>query len=171
MDRQPILGGATFTLRPVTQGDRAGLFTAAADPETWAGHPAHDRWQKPVFDRYFDMLLASGETLVVERDDEIIGCSRFYTPPEDAAGIAIGFTFLRRDCWGGPTNRDMKRAMLTHAVGDHDTVWFHISPDNIRSQKAIAKLGAAFVEETRKTVGGMPGTWRCYRLDRNVWEG
>lgn len=36
----------------------------------------------------------------------------------------------------------MKRLMLTHAFGDVDTVLFLVGPRNIRSQRAVERLGA-----------------------------
>ena len=40
------------------------LFAVASDPQIWAGHPASDRWQEPVFRNYFAAAMASGGALV-----------------------------------------------------------------------------------------------------------
>jgi len=45
------------------------------------------------------------------------------------------------------TNRAMKNLMLDHAFKFVETVIFHIGAKNIRSQKAIEKLGAIKVGE------------------------
>ncbi len=49
MDRQPVLEGERLLLRPLEPGDWDALFAVASDPQIWAGHPMHDRWQEPVF--------------------------------------------------------------------------------------------------------------------------
>lgn len=165
MDRQPTLTDGTLSLRPLLLSDRVALHLAASDPITWAGHPASDRWKPVVFDPYFNKLLSSGETSVVLLNDVIIGCSRYYTPEEDPNGIAI----VAHVHWGGLVNHLMKSLMLTHAFHLQDTVWFHISPDNIRSQKATAKLGAVLVGRGPKTVGGTLDDWMAYSLSKSDW--
>lgn len=172
MNLAPHLAGPTLDLRPLAADDRDALHAAAADPETWAGHPARDRWQRATFDPYFDFLLRSGGTLVViERaSGRVIGASRYYVPPERPDGIAIGFTFLDRAFWGGRTNFEMKRLMLGHAFESYPEVWFHIDPTNLRSQVATGRLGAVHVETRQADISGKPAEWMCFRLDRETWR-
>ena len=171
-DAQPTLTGAGFDLSPLCAADREGLTTAASDPEIWAQHPAKDRWKPEVFRPYFDKLLASGATLAFRdrASDAIIGCSRYYTAPDMPGTISIGFTFLARPYWGGVANRVIKAAMLGHAFRDFDAVWFHIDPDNTRSQMATMKQGAQHVYDATLDMGGGAVPWRCYRLDRAEWQ-
>ncbi len=171
-DAQPILKGATLTLRPLAPDDYDGLYRAASNPETWAGHPAHDRHKPEVFCPYFDMLLASRATLVVIdiASGDIIGCSRYYTAPDRPGTISIGFTFLDQRYWGGTVNRAMKALMLAHAFAQFDAVWFHIDPTNIRSQKATMKLGARHAYDAELALGSAPAPWKIYRLDREDWQ-
>lgn len=171
-DIQPRLNGITLRMRGLRETDREALFRAARDPETWAGHPARDRYQRQVFDPYFDMLLSSGATLIVFdiASGEAIGCSRYYVGPDAPEDISIGFTFLNHRYWGGEVNFQMKMLMLDHAFGHFDRVWFHIAPDNIRSQKATLKLGAVFTGEDDLDLSGGVLRWRGYCLDRPTWE-
>nr|WP_280517760.1 GNAT family N-acetyltransferase [Falsirhodobacter halotolerans] len=152
-------------VRPLTECDRGGVFAAAADPATWAGHPAHDRWQPEVFGPYFDTLCA-GKAVAIEKDGAIIGVSRFYVPPDQPEDIAIGFTFLNRAHWGGSVNAAVKQLMLDHAFARVATVWFHIAPTNIRSQKATAKLGAVHRHDAVLDLSGTPTLWQCWSLPR-----
>ena len=171
MNLSPELVGPTLELRPLEAADRDGLHCAASDPETWAGHPAKERWRRDAFDAYFDFLLKAGGVLaVVERaTGRIIGGSRFYVPPERPERIAIGFTFLDRSFWGGATNFELKRLMLGHAFASYPEVWFHIDPTNLRSQIATGRLGAVHVETREIDISGKPAEWMCFRLDRDVW--
>ncbi|QIE47563.1 GNAT family N-acetyltransferase [Pseudohalocynthiibacter aestuariivivens] len=152
--------------------DYGGLHAAASDPEIWAQHPSPDRWKPEVYRPYFDSLLASRATLAMRdvAQDRIIGCSRYYTAPDMPGTISIGFTFLARAYWGGAANRAVKGLMLAHAFADFDAVWFHIGPDNIRSQKATMKLGARHVYDATLDMGGGTVPWRCYRLNRDAWQ-
>lgn len=79
MDRQPTLNGKRLGLRPLAEGDREPLYSVASDPLLWEQHPARDRWQRPVFDAFFDEALASGGALtaVGRENSEPIGSSRF----------------------------------------------------------------------------------------------
>lgn len=170
-NEQPELFGPKLNLRPLQATDLEALYSAASDPTTWAGHPVKDRYKRDVFEPYFAFLLESGGTLaiVAEAGSTIIGCSKYYSAPGQTDSISIGFTFLNPAYWGGTANREVKRLMLDHAYAFYDEVWFHIAPDNIRSQKATAKLGAKHVHDATINLSGTPSLWRCYRLARQDW--
>lgn len=171
-DDRSSLSGPTLALRPLHEADRKGLTAAASDPETWAGHPARDRYKRDVFDAYFDFLIKAGGTVaILDRvADTIIGCSRYYVPPDQPDDIGIGFTFLRHTYWGGRSNFELKTLMLDHAFGQVRTVWFHIARTNIRSQKATAKLGAVHAYDATLDLAGTPIDWMCFRLEREAWQ-
>ena len=170
-DDQPTLSGTTLALRPLREDDLDALHAAAADPATWAGHPAKDRHKREAFEPYFRFLLERGGTLVVEEraTGRLIGCSRFYRAPDQPEAVSIGFTFLAPDFWGGATNRELKRLMLGHAFGSVPEVWFYIAPTNVRSQRATAKLGAEHVKDAVLDLAGAPAPWMCWRLTQEAW--
>jgi RimJ/RimL family protein N-acetyltransferase len=60
---------------------------------------------------------------------------------------------LARSHWGGKYNREMKHLMLRHAFRFVKRVVFLIGTQNIRSQKAIEKLGGARVGSRPDTTG------------------
>jgi N-acetyltransferase len=172
-DAQPTLIGPSLLLRPLQPNDFEKLYAAAADPEIWAGHPVKDRHTREVFEPYFDFLLGSGTTLAIldRASDKVIGCSRYYPVPDQPDSVAVGFTFLNNAYWGGNTNLQLKRLMLDHAFERFPTVWFHIDPSNIRSQKATAKLGAVHAYDATLDLAGSPALWMCFRLDKSAWDG
>ena len=143
-DRQPVLEGALVRLRPTTADDWAALYAVAADPLLWAIHPAHDRWQEPVFRAYFEGGLASGGALtIVDRaTGAVIGGSRYDNWNPDADEIEIGWTYLARSHWGGAYNGEIKRLMLDHIFRFVGTVVFTVGETNLRSRRALAKIGA-----------------------------
>jgi RimJ/RimL family protein N-acetyltransferase len=149
-DLQPTLAGALVRLRPLRADDHDALLAVASDPAIWAQHPAHDRWRPAVFRAYFDANLASGGGLVVHDavTGALVGATRFNGYDAARREVEIGWTFLARSHWGGAHNAEMKRLLLDHAFGFVDTVFFMIGPDNVRSRKAVEKLGAVLVGET-----------------------
>lgn len=163
LDRQPTLVGPTLALRPLVADDFEALYAVANDPLLWAQHPNADRWQRPVFERFFADALASKGALIALRraDGAVIGSSRFVV---DAEGdLEIGWTFIARSSWGGAVNGEMKRLMLDHAFGRVASVVFRIGRDNMRSRRAVEKLGAVFERDFERPGGG-EGV--LYRLDR-----
>ncbi|MET0291178.1 MAG: GNAT family N-acetyltransferase [Steroidobacteraceae bacterium] len=147
---QPRLVGETLVLRGLTPEDGPALFAVASDREIWAVHPAHDRWQEPVFRRFFADALESGGALIVEdaRTGEVIGSSRYDARRANPGEIEIGWTFLARKHWGGATNAEMKRLMLAHALQFVERVIFIVGEDNLRSRRAMAKVGARLTDRT-----------------------
>ncbi|MFA5990147.1 MAG: GNAT family N-acetyltransferase [Sphingomonas sp.] len=143
-DAQPMLAGATVLLAPLTADDWEELYAAASDPLIWAGHPAHDRWQKPVFARFFADALASGGALAIRNraSGAIIGSSRYDQSRVEPGEVEIGWTFLARQNWGGVTNREVKALMIAHALRWFGSAVFYIGQDNIRSRRAMEKMGA-----------------------------
>lgn len=141
MNRQPVLEGERLLLRPLTSDDWDALFAVASDPEVWAIHPQHDRWQEPVFRRFFADALARGGALVVidKASGAVVGSSQY--KPEADGTVEIGWTFLATSHWGGSFNREMKRLMLVHAFKFVDCVEFRVGECNLRSQRAMEKIG------------------------------
>ena len=142
-DYQPSLGGSLLRLRPLRADDFAVLHAAAADPAIWEQHPVKDRHREDVFRPYFETLLRSREALVaVDRaTGEIVGMSRFHGYDPERSEVEIGWTFLARSHWGGTYNRELKDLMLSHAFRFVRAVVFLVSPENVRSQRAVEKIG------------------------------
>jgi RimJ/RimL family protein N-acetyltransferase len=143
-DAQPILRGALLEVRPLRSEHFGALSAAASDPLIWEQHPEPDRHRADVFRRYFDEQLASGGAVVVvdRHTGAIVGMSRFHGYDEQRGEVEIGWTFLARSHWGGTYNRELKDLMLAHAFRFVRNVVFLIGPDNLRSQRAVEKIGA-----------------------------
>ncbi len=85
MDFQPTLQGKLLSLRPLREDDLEGLFSVASDPLLWEMHPARDRYQRPIFEKFFRQGIASESALAVldATNGKIIGTSRFAAWPGD----------------------------------------------------------------------------------------
>lgn len=150
MDWQPVLEGERLLLRPLAPGDWADLFAVASDREIWAIHPAHDRWQEPVFRAFFDDALTQrGAVAVIDKvSRRIIGSSRWQGfDPADGGSVEIGWTFLARSHWGGAFNPELKRLMIGHALRFVDRVVFRVGETNWRSRRAMEKIGGRLTDE------------------------
>jgi N-acetyltransferase len=141
---QPTLSGELLELRPLRPDDFPDLFAVASDPLIWEQHPNKDRYKEGVFKVFFrEAMECGGAFLVIDRKDRrVIGSSRYNGYDPNKSEIEIGWTFLARSHWGGVFNREMKRLMLEHAFQFVDRVIFVVGPGNIRSQRALEKIGA-----------------------------
>ena len=156
-DLQPRLVGELIELRPMRPEDWSDLYAVAADPLIWEVHPARDRYKEERFKEYFEEALQSGGALVAvdRRTGQIIGASRYYWYGPAKAELEIGWTFLARSYWGGIYNGEMKRLMLNYAFQFVDHVIFLVGTDNIRSQKAMKKIGGVLTERrVQRTLHG-----------------
>jgi N-acetyltransferase len=169
LDRQPHLTGDLVELRPATPDDFAALFAVASDPLIWEVHPAHDRWQEPVFRAFFDQGLASGGMLVaIDRaTGAVIGSSRYDFDRAETGEVEIGWTFLARSHWGGRWNGEMKRLMIDHAFGKVERAIFVIGETNIRSRRAIERVGGVLTDRSYVAeMAGAPSVHVIYAIDR-----
>jgi RimJ/RimL family protein N-acetyltransferase len=143
-DYQPTLKGALLELRPLRHDDYDALYAVASDPLVWEQHPERSRHTRPVFWKFFDEAVKSGGALVAldAATGEVIGSSRFFGFDEASGEVEIGWTFLARKCWGGRYNGEMKELMIRHAFRFARAVVFLIGPENVRSRRAVEKLGA-----------------------------
>src|SRR6267143_4733494 len=150
---QPNLVGELIEVRPLRPADWEGLFRVASDPLIWEQHPANDRYKEEVFEEFFrEALESAGAFIVIDRKTQrIIGSSRYFGFDSSKREIEIGWTFLARSHWGGKYNAELKRLMLGHAFNFVESVVFLIGATNIRSQKALEKIGGLMTGQRKET--------------------
>jgi RimJ/RimL family protein N-acetyltransferase len=155
---QPHLEGELLELRPLVSADWDELFAVASDPLIWEQHPEQDRYKEDVFRAYFKGALESGGAFVIidRQTQQVIGSTRFYGYDPEKSEIEIGWTFLARKYWGGRYNAEVKRLLLNHAFKFVESVVFLVGENNVRSQKAMEKLGAIKVGMGTRTYGNHP---------------
>lgn len=168
MDLQPTLTGELALLRPTVPEDWEDMFAVASDPLIWEQHPFHNRWQEPVFRAYFEDALASGGGLTIldKASGRIIGASRYAFPDAVRDEVEIGWTFIARDYWGGVWNREIKRMMLDHIHQYVSGAVFVVGENNLRSRRAMEKIGGVLQEGRVERGNGhmLPG--HCYYVIR-----
>ena len=121
------------------------LYSIAKDPNIWKQHPENDRWKREKFSIFFKNGLLNDFGLLIiydKRTDGFIGSTRYYSYDINDNAIRVGFTFISTDYWGTLVNFHIKKMMLDYAFDFVDNVYFDIGVKNIRSRKAVEKIGA-----------------------------
>jgi len=160
-NQKPSLTGETLSLRALKLEDFDTLYTVVSDPLIWEQTPYKDRYQLDNYQQWFDAAIKENALILIDkRTNTAIGSSRYYEIDEPSSEVAIGYTFIARDYWGGATNKELKTLMLNYAFQSFETVWLHIAEDNTRSRKAAEKIGAVLSHQGEKN--GLPYCW--YKL-------
>ena len=172
MNWQPTLESERVIIRPLKEGDMESLYDAAKDPAIWDQHWCK-RYLRPEFENYFHESIESGGAMAIldKKTQKIIGSSRFQVLEGFPNAIEIGWTFIRREYWGGTFNAEIKDKMVNHAFRQVDTVFLFIDKNNFRSQKAAEKIGA--VESSKLPKEELPATRSTnyiYILEKSQWK-
>jgi RimJ/RimL family protein N-acetyltransferase len=149
-DQLPLLRGDHVYLDFVTEALRESLRPLAKDDRIWEFTKTlmvTDTYDAQ-FDDYFDGALATasqGQAFVIRAvaDDELIGMTRIhsYTPGDKWA--EIGHTWYLPNVWSQVHNKECKLLLLQYLFEQVGLcrVQFRVAHQNIRSQKAVAKIG------------------------------
>lgn len=158
MNVQATLENENVKLVPLNPNDFEELFSVASDQKIWEQHPNKDRYQREVFEKFFQGAIESiGAFKIMDKSsNEVAGSTRFYDYNPKENSIFIGYTFYATKFWGSKLNPQVKKLMLDYIFQFVDKVNFHVGKDNIRSQKAMEKLGAKKVDEVNVAYFGEP---------------
>jgi RimJ/RimL family protein N-acetyltransferase len=145
----PELLGRRVRLAALTEAHREPLRRVADDERIWEF--TLTRGCGPGFDPWFDEALAERDAgrrwpFAVQRlsDGHWIGSSSYLDPSIKHLRVEIGSTWYRPDSWGTAINPECKLLLLAHAFEAVAVNRVSLVTDalNVRSQAAIAKLGA-----------------------------
>ena len=152
-----MLVNANISLKKLTPSDQNTLFQIMSDPKLWENHTKTDQWKPEVQKSWFEKALEVG-ALGIYFNGELIGSTRFYQQKKDS--ICIGYTFISRQFWGKGINAPLKKAMINDALKQHPKVYFRVDEYNLRSIKALEKLGAKVEDRVEKDGKRTDGTER-----------
>lgn len=169
----PVLRGRLVRLEPLSIEHAPGYLAAAG-----AGEDAEEvfRWmsvaapatQEAAEQHIYAALgaRARGERFAYAQLDagtgEVAGTTSLYEVVPALRTLAIGHTWLGRRWWRSGHNTESKLLLLRHAfdtLGAARVVW-HTDINNVRSQQAIARLGASHEGVLRKHRIRRDGSWR-----------
>jgi RimJ/RimL family protein N-acetyltransferase len=170
---QPTIHNALIRIEPLEAQDFEVLYAVASDPLIWEQHPTKDRFRREVFQKFFDSAILSGGAFRVidQTNGVLIGSSRYYDFDEQLSKISIGYTFIARSHWGLKANAALKSLMLEHAFRFVDRVTFQIGVHNLRSRRAMEKLGGICLGEESVSYTGEPAHPNAlYKIDAADWS-
>lgn len=170
---QPTLENDIVSLFPLEKHDFEELFDVASDPKVWEQHPNKERYKREVFENFFQGAMESkGAFLIIDQEtEEALGSTRFYDYNEKDNSILIGYTFYGTKSWGKNINTSVKKLMLDYIFEFVDQVIFHVGKDNIRSVKAMTKLGAENLgEEEVAYFGEDSKTNIVFQIKKENWK-
>ena len=139
------LENESFSLIQTKTSHFEKLYSVAGNPVIWEQHPENDRWKREKFKIFFNNGIKNifGLYGIYDKSkNTIIGSARYYSYSKKKKSIKIGFTFLNPEYWGTDTNLQIKILMLGYAFNYVENIYFDIGKNNIRSRKAIEKIGA-----------------------------
>src|SRR5947207_6009609 len=145
------LTGTVLTLEPLDERHAPDLFAAMQDEEVCR----YLAWPPPKTLDETLALVRDARDLMARRQSIVwaqvwnatgraIGSTRLLDVRPADRQVEIGSTFLARDYWRGPANTESKLLFLTYCFETLGCVRVALKTDgrNVRSQEAIARLGA-----------------------------
>lgn len=152
MDLTPVtLRGRWLTLEPIDERHAPGIFEAMRDEEVcrYLAWPPPTRLDETLtLVREAVQAMARGQSLVFAQvwnaTGRAIGSTRLLDVRPVDRQVEIGATFLAREYWRTPANTESKYLFLRHCFEALGCVRVALKTDgrNVRSQEAIARLGA-----------------------------
>ncbi|WP_034089260.1 GNAT family N-acetyltransferase [Streptacidiphilus albus] len=162
------LTGRHVRLEPLALDHVPELFAAgAADEEIWRWMPVAAPRTEDELRAVAAMLLARApEQLafaVVARDSgRALGWTTYHEIDARDERLEIGWTWYARSAWRTAVNTESKLLLLTHAFEElgMGRVQWRTDIFNLRSQNAIARLGARRESVHRRERQRPDGSWR-----------
>ncbi len=167
VDPATVLVGATVRLRPlVPERDAPALFAALDDDRVWrhlAGRPGSPAELARVLAGR-DAVASWQQWLVTATaaGGEVLGMTSFLDVSAPDARLEIGTTAYPPAAWGTAVNPETKLLLLTLAFETLHAGRVQLKTDvrNVRSQQAIARLGARHEGVLRRYQRRTDGTVR-----------
>ena len=147
----PTLRGTYLTLEPIDERHAPDLFAVMQDEDVcrYLAWPAPSGVEETMaLVRDARQAMARGQSLVFAQiwneSGRAIGSTRLLDVRPADRQVEIGATFLARAYWRTPANTESKLLVLSHCFEKLGCVRVALKTDgrNVRSQEAIARLGA-----------------------------
>jgi N-acetyltransferase len=175
-----VLEGESVKLQPISLKHLDGLWDAAKPEEIWTYMAT--KVQNEI--QMKQMILTAIEArdkgsqytfTVFNHEDRIIGSTRFLDISTVHNSVEIGFTWYHPDVWQSKVNTECKYLLLSHAFESWNSTRVQLKTDsrNLRSQKAIERLGAVREGTLRKDRVISDGYVRdtiFYSILRDEWD-
>jgi RimJ/RimL family protein N-acetyltransferase len=155
-----LLKGAHVYLEFLTEEHREILRPMARDERIWEFTKTlliTDSYDQQ-FNNYFDDALSTarnggqGFVIIAAADRRVIGMTRVYDVDRKVKKATIGYTWYVPDVWGKVYNKECKLLLLQYVFERLGFVRaeLRVASQNIRSQKAVARIGGVKEAVLRK---------------------
>lgn len=151
----PALENLHVRLEPIAERHREPLRAAGADPDLWRFHMMNHHGRH--FDFWFDSYLAGTHEKGAEvcwvvfdkASGQCAGSTSYLVAaniPLPYRKVEIGSTWYAKAFWAGAVNPSCKRLLFAHGFEQLglNRIELKLDATNIRSFRAIARLGARF---------------------------
>ena len=177
-----ILKGRLVELRPVEEETLAELFDVGRDRDIWR-LTSVDYSDPAIFYPNFraalqDRALGKAYPLLVCLADSrrVVGTTRLLDFLPHDRKIEIGVTWIASEFWGSGINTECKLLLLEYCFGTLgvNRIQFRAKADNVRSRRALEKIGAVFEGILRKDKiepNGKPRDTAFYSILQEEWPG
>jgi RimJ/RimL family protein N-acetyltransferase len=147
-----ILQGKKITLCPLEENLFEELINSSQNEIIWTYMPVNGLDKKQLHTALEDALLLREKKeqypfVVIETETKkIIGCTRFLKLNEEHKNLEIGWTWYLPEYWSKGYNEECKLLLLSYCFEVLHTIRVQItaSDKNLRSRKAILRIGATF---------------------------
>ena len=143
-----VLTGAVVELRPTTVEDTLDLFVALDDDRAWEHLRAEHPYRVHVLRDLVSRRLEQGFpwTVRLRSTGAVVGWTSFVDTSVEDARTELGATQYAPAVWGTAVNPETKLLLLGLAFDELGFGRVQLKTDvrNVRSQRAIARLGATF---------------------------
>lgn len=151
----PALENDFVRMEPLAPAHREPLRRAADDPDLWRFHSInqHAGTHGGNFDTWFDWYSGRAEreleftwAVIDKASGEVAGATSFLALSWPNKKVEIGNTWYAKPFWASAVNPSCKRLLFALGFDDLDFNRMELKLDatNIRSFRAIARLGARF---------------------------
>jgi RimJ/RimL family protein N-acetyltransferase/nitroimidazol reductase NimA-like FMN-containing flavoprotein (pyridoxamine 5'-phosphate oxidase superfamily) len=164
-----VLRGRHVTLEPLDPAHAGDLFAATDDDEVYRHLP----WPRPTGPESAAALIRTAldawqrgdQVPWLQRDartGEVLGTTSYLSPDPDNRSVEIGATLLGRAWWRTAVNTESKLLLMARAFDTLRCVRVQWRTDlrNVRSQRAIERLGAVREGVLRRHLRRADGSWR-----------
>ncbi|MBS1660126.1 MAG: GNAT family N-acetyltransferase [Bacteroidetes bacterium] len=179
----PLLHGPNVYLAFLTEAHREPLRQLAKDERIWEFTKTillTDTYNEQ-FDKYFNEALANtgpnGQSFVKcsTADNSLIGMTRIYDVEHRVQRATIGHTWYIPSVWGKIHNKECKLLLLQYLFETKgmQRVEFRVASQNIRSQKAVMKIGGIREGVLRRYVirnDGTPTDTHIFSILAEEWQ-
>lgn len=178
---QPILENNIVRLEPLSKDNYEQLTTIALE-ENLIQYSPSDISSKKALDAYIQKALDEKKRGVSlpyiifdKRTQRYVGSTRFGLINLHNKVMHIGWTWISKSIQGTGLNKEMKFLMLSYAFEslDFEKIEFRIDERNIRSRKAVEKIGGTLEGILKKDTLMRDGFRRstcCYGILKEDWE-